>query len=71
MTWKVLFVSLFLVMGGGDASSQNVNDLMNLFGGIVQQAMIQAAQSEWRKVPPNEFGCMEQAFVQQRTNVRR
>jgi hypothetical protein len=64
MTWKLVFVSLLLVMSVCEASSQNANDFMNLFGGIVQQAMSQAAQSEWRKVPPNETACVEQGLVQ-------
>ena len=63
-------VMLWLVISVGEASSQNINNFMNLFGGMMQQAVIQAAQSEWRKIPPNEIGCIEQGLVQQGTNVQ-
>ena len=66
----LLAVMLWLVISVGEASSQNINNFMNLFGGMMQQAVIQAAQSEWRKIPPNEIGCIEQGLVQQGTNVQ-
>jgi hypothetical protein len=52
-----------------NAFAQNVNDLFRLFGGMMQQAVIQTASSEWRKLPASDFGCIDQALRQQGTSV--
>lgn len=51
------------------AGAQNANDFMRMFGGIVQQAMIQAAYAEWRRLPPNELSCLDQGLHQQGASV--
>jgi tetratricopeptide (TPR) repeat protein len=62
---SLLFAVLLVAVSADQAFCQNRNDFMNLFGGVMQQAMIRVAQSEWRKLPINEMGCIEQALVQQ------
>ena len=52
-----------------EASAQDVNDFLNLFGGIIQQGMIQAVQSEWRRLPPTELSCLDQTLRQQGASV--
>ena len=47
------------------AAAQNPNDFMRMFGGIVQQAMRQAAMAEWQRLPPAEFACLDQSLRQQ------
>jgi tetratricopeptide (TPR) repeat protein len=52
-----------------NASAQNVSDLVNLFGGIMREAMIQSAQAEWRKLPPGDVACLAQALRQEGASV--
>ena len=42
------------------ASAQNINDFPRMYGGVTRQAMRQAAQPEWRRLPPSEISCLEQ-----------
>jgi hypothetical protein len=53
-----------------DASVQNAYNLMNVFGGIMQSAIIQAALSEWRKLPPDELSCVDEKLQQRGISVR-
>lgn len=68
----VAFAAAILAAGThfpNPASAQNINDFINMFGGMVQQAMRQAAQSEWRRLPPNESACLDQSLRQQGASV--
>jgi hypothetical protein len=50
LIWKLrptLVALLALTCSNTHASAQNVNQLMNLFGGIMRSAITQATQSEW------------------------
>ena len=70
MAYRFSFLAtLCLVLSVGAASSQNINNFMNLFGGIMQQAMIQAVRLEWSKIPATEIVCIDQALGQQGANV--
>jgi hypothetical protein len=51
------------------ASAQNINDVMRLFGGVMQNAIVQAAYSEWRKLPENELACIDQFLRQRGTSL--
>jgi hypothetical protein len=51
------------------AFGQNVNDFLRSFGGVMQQAMRQAAQVEWQKLPPSEVACMDQGLRQRGGSV--
>ena len=51
------------------AFAQNANDFMRMFGGFIQQGMVQAAQSEWRRLPPNELSCLDQGLRQQGASI--
>jgi hypothetical protein len=53
-----------------DASAQNANNLMNLFGGIVQSAIMQAALAEWQKLPSDELSCIDETLQQRGVSVR-
>jgi hypothetical protein len=53
-----------------NASAQNANNLMNLFGGIMQAAIMQAALAEWEKLPPEELSCIDQTLQQRGLSVR-
>jgi hypothetical protein len=66
---RFTFLCILLLFLSTSAVAQNVNDFLNFFGGIVQQALTQAAQSEWRKLPPNEIGCIDQALRQDGASV--
>lgn len=49
--------------------AQNANDVVNIFGGLMRSAIAQAAQAEWKKLPPNEIVCIDQALRQQGASV--
>jgi hypothetical protein len=52
------------------ASAQNANNFMNLFGGIMQAAIMQAALAEWQKLPPAELSCIDETLQQRGLSVR-
>jgi hypothetical protein len=51
------------------ALAQNPSDFMQMFGGVVQQATRQAAQIEWRRLPPPEVACLDQSLRRQGGSV--
>jgi hypothetical protein len=53
----------------GPVLAQGASDFINIFGGFVQQAIIQASQAEWNKVPSGELACIEGALNEQGTSV--
>jgi hypothetical protein len=64
-----LLISFSILVSGGVASGQNANALINMFSGIMQSAMIQAAQAEWRKISPSEIACINQSLRGQGLSV--
>jgi len=66
---RVVFVCVFLPVLSTVAFAQNINDFIRGFGGIIQQGMIVAAQTEWRKLPPPELACIDQTLRQQGNSV--
>jgi hypothetical protein len=46
-----LYVLLSLAAGCTSVSAQNAKDIINLFGGFMQSAIMQATQAEWQKLP--------------------
>jgi hypothetical protein len=70
MARKAAFITLAIAICTGEANAQQPNDFHNLFGNIVRFGMVGAAQSEWRRLPPSEIGCIERALVQQGVNVQ-
>lgn len=58
-----------LVLLSAAAFAQNPNDFLRMLGGMIQQGMIQAASSEWRKLPPSEASCIDQGLRQQGASV--
>ena len=70
MRSRLAFLSaLLLAVSSSSTFAQNVNELLRIFGGVMQQAMIQGAQSEWRKLPPNDIACIDQGLREQGANV--
>ena len=69
MPKRLAFLCVLQLVLSTTAFAQNVNDFLSLFGGIVQQAVTQAAQSEWRKLPRNEIACIDQALRQDGASV--
>jgi hypothetical protein len=47
------------------AAAQNVNSMINLFGGMMRAAVIEAAETEWRKVRPAELACIDDQLQNQ------
>jgi hypothetical protein len=62
-TFQCLFIA-------GEASAQNASNLMNLFGGILQSAIIQATISEWRKIPSDELSCIDETLQKRGVSVQ-
>ena len=52
------------------ALAQNINDLLTIFGGGRPQATRQAAQAEWRRLPPAETRLHRPAAAAQRFQRR-
>jgi Putative peptidoglycan binding domain/Tetratricopeptide repeat len=50
-------------------AAQNVNNMINLFGGLMRAAIIEGAKTEWRKVRPVELACIETQLQQQGTSI--
>ena len=57
------------IQGASPATAQNINDILKSFSGFAQQAMRQAAQSQWRSMPPLETACIDQSLRQQGRSV--
>ena len=65
-----LYISLSLVAGCTSVFAQNANDILNIFGGIMQSAIMQANQAEWKKVPQSETSCVDQALRQRGSDLQ-
>jgi hypothetical protein len=52
-----------------DAAAQTPNAVFQMFGNVMRSAMIEQTRSEWRRLPPNEFNCVEQALLTRGTAV--
>jgi hypothetical protein len=69
--------AISIILGAGlqcfaadDSAAQNARDFMNVFGAIMQSAMVQATQAEWRKLPPESLSCVDEALRQRGINVQ-
>jgi hypothetical protein len=62
-TFQLLFIAT-------EASAENASNLMYLFGGILQSAIVQATISEWRKIPLDELSCMDDALKKRGVSVQ-
>jgi uncharacterized protein len=69
MPRRFAFLCVLLLISSTSAFAQNVNDFLNMFRGLVQQSMIQTAQLEWSKLPPNEIACIDQTLRQQGASI--
>jgi hypothetical protein len=69
MPKRLVFIGILLLLLSATAFAQNPNDFLRMFGGIMQQGMIQAAQSEWRRLSPDERACLDQSLRQQGASV--
>jgi hypothetical protein len=66
MLKRLAFLCVLALVLSASAFAQNMNDFLRTF---VQQALRQAAHSEWQRVPPAEFSCLDQNLRQQGANV--
>jgi hypothetical protein len=57
-------------MGCTGAFAQNANDVLNIFGGLVRSAVVQAALTEWSKLPQSEVACVDQNLRQEGSNLQ-
>lgn len=69
-TKTALYILCSLVASGTSVYAQNANDILNMFGGIMQSAVTQAAQAEWRKLSQNELSCVDQALRQRGSDLQ-
>jgi hypothetical protein len=68
---RFTFAALTLAAGmhaTNPAFAQNINDLLTIFGGDRQRAA-QAAQVEWRRLPPAEMSCIDQGLRRKGSSV--
>jgi hypothetical protein len=66
---RLAILWVFSLVLSTSVAAQNINDLLRMFGGVMQQASQQAALAEWRKLPPPEVSCVDQNLRQQGTSV--
>jgi hypothetical protein len=60
-----ILAGLTFALSASTASAQNASDIMRLFGGMMQGAIVEAAKAEWRKLRPVELACIEQELQRQ------
>jgi hypothetical protein len=65
----IAYAALNLLLSNGGAFAQNPNDIMNIFGGMMQSAMVQATRAQWNKLPSNEIACVDQTLRQRRSSI--
>lgn len=53
------------------ASAQGAGDVFNIFRGLMQSTMTQAALQEWQKLPATEISCIENILQAGGTHLRR
>jgi hypothetical protein len=53
----------------GPAHPQNANDLIRLFGGVVQATIAQATVAQWQKLPQSEIVCLDQQLRQAGSSI--
>lgn len=67
-------IGFLTIIGCGPIASasfaQSSRDLMNMFGAIMQSAMVQATQTEWRKLPPITLTCVDETLRQRGISVQ-
>ena len=66
---RFLFAALCLSLISDTATAQNANSVINLFGGLMQSAMSQAARSAWEKIGREEASCVENSLRSQGTSL--
>jgi hypothetical protein len=49
--------------------AQSGSDIVNIFGGLVQTAITQATQAEWRKMTPAEMSCIDENLRQRGLSI--
>jgi hypothetical protein len=65
MKLGTLWWSVFLACMGfaqSQAHAQNSNDIIRLFGGIMQSTIAQGALAEWRWLPETEIACIDRTL---------
>jgi hypothetical protein len=69
---QVLVASITLLMlpGGTHAVAQNARDVFNFFNAMIRAAVIERVEAEWRKLPRDEFVCIDQRLQQQGRSTR-
>jgi hypothetical protein len=50
MLQRIAFLCALPLILSTSTFAQNINDFLRTFGGIVEQALRQAAQSDWQKL---------------------
>jgi len=50
---------------------QAPQDVTRIFGGIIGAAIWQAARNEWRKLPSEEFACVDAVLARERGSIDR
>jgi hypothetical protein len=69
---REVFAPIFLALSAfvAPAFAQNPQGMFNLFGGLMQSAVGQATEKEWRKIPQNELTCIDQSLRARGSSVQ-
>ena len=57
--------ALCVAIFGTAASAQNINNILGVFGNLMQQAILERIRIEWTKVPQPELNCIDQTLRDQ------
>jgi tetratricopeptide (TPR) repeat protein len=65
----LIFIVSTLLLGGSTSLAQNAPDMLRLFGGLMQGAIIEGAKAEWRKIRPHELVCIKSELQRKGTST--
>src|SRR5262245_12885765 len=60
-----ILAGFFVLSLPSAGAAQNINGVINMFGGLMQAAIIEGTRTEWRKVRPAELSCIQDQLQRQ------
>ena len=65
-----LLIGLGFAVTASPSVAQNARDVMNIFGAIMQSAVVQTTQAEWKKLPRAKLSCVDETLRQRGINLQ-
>jgi hypothetical protein len=69
---SILRLSILLVLLASPQRvfAQNASDVISLFRGLAQTAIVQATLTEWQKLPKGELACLDRVLMSREESIR-